>query len=101
MQTQINKLSQYTGKEVTIKGWLNNKRSSGSIAFLELRDGSGFVQAVANKKELSEAIWQEIEKATQESSVEVTGKVSKHPKLSDAYELQVTSYKLVQLAVDY
>ncbi len=101
METQINKLSQYVGKEVVIKGWLNNKRSSGSIAFLEIRDGSGFAQAVANKKELSEQVWQEIEKATQESSVEISGIVSKHPKLTDIYELQATSYKLIQLSEDY
>ncbi len=101
MYTQISKLSQYIGQEVTLKGWLNNKRSSGSIAFLELRDGSGFIQCVVSKKEVTEEIWSEVEKSTQESSVEITGIVSKHPKQVDLYELQAKSYKLIQLSIDY
>lgn len=48
-ETTINKLKNHEGKEVTIKGWLFNKRSSGKIAFLQLRDGTGFVQGVAVK----------------------------------------------------
>ncbi len=97
----IKDLAQYIDKEVTLKGWLNNKRSSGSIAFLELRDGTGFVQCVASKKEIFEDVWNEIEKLTQESSLEVSGIVTKHPKKEDVFELQVKEVKLVSLAVDY
>ena len=101
MKTFIKDLSKQVGEEVILKGWLNNTRSSGSIAFLELRDGSGFVQCVASKKELPEDIWDLISKATQESSVIVTGKVSKHPKQEGVYELQITNYQLIQSAIDY
>lgn len=101
MQTLIKDFSKQVGQTVTVKGWLYNKRSSGPIAFLELRDGSGFTQAVAVKKGVSEAIWAEVEKVTQESSVEVTGTVSKHPKKENVYELQVISFKIIQLAHDY
>ncbi len=101
MQTFIKDLSKKVGEEVTIKGWLNNKRSSGKIAFLEIRDGSGFAQAVAVKESLSAEIWDLIDKSTQESSLEVTGTVSKHPKQEGVYELQVVSCKLYGLAIDY
>ena len=60
-------LSKYIGQEATIKGWIYNKRSSGPIVFLEVRDGHGWAQDVASKKDLSAAIWEEIEKTTQES----------------------------------
>ncbi|MEK7065173.1 MAG: asparagine--tRNA ligase [Patescibacteria group bacterium] len=101
MQTFIKDLSQKVGEEVTLKGWLNNKRSSGKIAFLEIRDGSGFVQAVAVKDSLAPDVWELIDKTTQESSVEVVGKVSKHPKQEGVYELQVTIYQLLSLAQEY
>lgn len=101
MQTFIKDLSKKVGEEVVLKGWLNNTRSSGSIAFLELRDGSGFVQCVANKKELSEDVWNLVEKSTQESSVIITGKVVQHPKLVNTYELQITNYQLLQSSIDY
>jgi asparaginyl-tRNA synthetase len=101
MYTFIKNLSQQVGQEVTLKGWLYNKRSSGKIAFLEVRDGTGWVQAVAAKEGLSEKIWQDIEKTTQESSLIVTGTVTEHPKKENVYELQVTNYELLQLSQDY
>jgi len=101
MQTFIKDLSQKVGQEVTLKGWVNNKRSSGKIAFLEIRDGSGFVQAVAVKESLAPEVWDLIDKSTQESSVEITGTVSKHPKQEGVYELQVVSCKLYSLASEY
>lgn len=101
MQTFSKDLSKHVGETVTLKGWLYNKRSSGPIAFLELRDGYSWVQAVSAQKSLPPEVWQEIEKVTHESSVEVAGVVSKHPKREGVYELQVTSFKIVQLATDY
>ena len=101
MQTFIKNLADLVGQEVEIKGWLYNKRSSGPIAFLELRDGTGWIQAVAVKSGLSAEIWELVEKASQESSVIVTGEVSKHPKKEDVYELQVKDFKIIQLAQDY
>ena len=50
--TLIKDLSKHVGEEITVKGWLYNKRSSGPIVFLELRDGFGWVQAVAAKNDL-------------------------------------------------
>ncbi len=101
MQTFIKNLAELVGQEVEIKGWLYNKRSSGPIAFLELRDGSGWIQAVAVKAELSAEVWDLVEKASQESSVIVSGVVKKHPKKENVFELQVKDFKIIQLAQDY
>ena len=100
-QTLIKDISKHVGSEVTIKGWLYNKRSSGPLAFLELRDGYGWVQAVAAKNDLSAEVWAEIEKVTQESSIEVSGVVAAHPKKAGVFELQVKNFKIVQLSEEY
>jgi len=97
----IKDIGNHVDEEIVLKGWQYNKRTSGSIAFLQIRDGSGFVQVVASKQDLSDDIWVEIEKSTQESSVEITGKVTKHPKKENVFELQVTSYKLLSLSQEY
>ena len=91
----------HVGKEVSIKGWLYNKRSSGPISFLEMRDGFSWTQAVVAKAGVTTEVWAEVEKVTHESAVEVTGTVSKHPKKSGVFELQVTNFKILQLAEDY
>lgn len=101
MQSTILDIAAHVGEEVTIKGWLNNKRSSGSIAFLEIRDGSGFIQSVVSKKQVDETTWNNAEEATQESSIIVSGIPSKHPKLENVYELQVSKIELVHKAQEY
>ncbi len=91
----------HVGTEVTIKGWLYNKRSSGPIAFLEMRDGFSWTQAVVAKAGVTTEVWVDVEKVTHESAVEVTGTVSKHLKKAGVFELQVTNFKILQLAEDY
>ncbi len=93
-------ISQYLGQEVAVRGWIYNLRSSGSIFFLQVRDGSGFVQAIVSKKEVVPEIWEACEKITIETSVEVVGAVSKHPK-KEEYELQVKNLKIVHVAEEY
>ncbi|PIY93485.1 MAG: asparagine--tRNA ligase [Candidatus Magasanikbacteria bacterium CG_4_10_14_0_8_um_filter_32_14] len=97
----IKNISQQVGQEVEIKAWVYNKRSSGSLTFLELRDGTGFVQAVVAKNSVTEQVWEMAEKITQESSVILQGIVSKHPKQEDVYELQVNNLSIINLSVDY
>lgn len=62
MNTTIKEAKQYIGQEVTIGAWLTNKRSSGKIAFLQLRDGTGFIQGVVAKAEVDEEIFQKQKK---------------------------------------
>ena len=81
-QTYISDISKHLGEEITIKGWLYNKRSSGKLGFLEVRDGSGIIQGVVSKKEVSEEAWANTEKVTQESSIIITGTPREHPLLA-------------------
>src|SRR3990167_8536615 len=101
MEIRIEHMVHHIGEEAEIKGWLYNKRSSGSIAFLELRDGSGFVQGIVVKNGVSALVWENAEKLTQESSVKVIGKITEHPKKEGIVELQISNIKIVQLAEEY
>jgi asparaginyl-tRNA synthetase len=101
MNCTIREFVSSVGKEVTVHGWAHNVRSSGSIAFLQLRDGSGFTQAVVAKPAVDEATWEAASTATIESSVIVTGTVSKHPKQEGVFELQATKVELVHKAEEY
>lgn len=99
--THISELASRVGTDVTIAGWLNNMRSSGSIAFLEIRDGFGFVQAVVSKETVGDVVWNTVESLTQESSLTLTGTVSKHPKKEHTFELQVVNISVVHIAAEY
>jgi len=97
----INKIHDYVGQEVTIKGWLYNIRSSGKLMFPEFRDGTGLIQGVVVKNAVSEKVWDDFSKLTQESSLIVKGSVSKHPKKENVYELQVNDLEIIQIAEPY
>ncbi|NOT63996.1 MAG: asparagine--tRNA ligase [Acidobacteria bacterium] len=100
-QTYIAEIGKHIGAEVTLRGWLYNKRSSGKLGFLEIRDGSAMMQAIVSKKDVDEATWEASERATQESSVIVTGVPREHPKKPGVYELDVKTLELVGLASEY
>ena len=97
----IKNISEQVGQEVEIKAWVYNKRSSGSLAFLELRDGTGFIQAVVAKDSVSGDTWSNAEKVTQESSVILRGVVSKHPKQEGVFELQANNLEIINLSAEY
>ncbi|MFB1049341.1 asparagine--tRNA ligase [Paraliobacillus sp. JSM ZJ581] len=101
MKTTIDQVKHYVGKEVTIGSWLANKRSSGKIAFLQLRDGTGFIQGVVVKAEVSEDTFQLAKNMTQETSLYVTGTVVEDSRSPFGYELQVSSLEIIHEAVDY
>lgn len=96
----IDKIADYVGQEITLKGWLYNIRTSGKLMFPWLRDGSGMIQCVVSQKEVSEQVWEDFKKLTQESSIIVSGLVTKHPK-KEEYELQVKNLEIVQIAEPY
>jgi len=97
METEVKDISDSLDKKATLKGWLYNKRSSGGIIFLEIRDGTGFIQAVVSKNEVDQKTWETAQRITQESSIEITGKVTEHAKKEDEYELQVKEMEIIQL----
>lgn len=100
-KVRIQDIKDYVDQEVTLKGWLYNMRSSGKLMFPEIRDGSGIIQGVVAKSDVSEEVWDNFGKLTQESSIIVTGKVAKHPKKEDVYELQISGLETVQIAEPY
>ncbi len=95
-----NKLAEFVDQQVTLNGWIFNLRSSGKIAFLQFRDGYGFIQAIVEKSSVGDKAWSDVQKLTIESSVTLTGKVAKHPK-KEEYELQVSDLKVHQIAEEY
>ena len=97
----IRDLSNYVGQEVTLKGWLYNKRSSGKIKFLILRDGAGLLQCVVFKGNVSEEVFELAGSLTQETSFEITGKVKAEPRAQGGYELDATDLKLITMAEEY
>jgi len=101
VKTTIMEVNKYVGQEVTIGAWLANKRSSGKIAFLQLRDGTGFIQGVVEKSQVAEEVFQLAKALTQESSVYVTGTVREDARSPFGYELSVTNIQLIHEAVDY
>lgn len=101
MQAYIKDIASSVGQDVTVKGWIQSKRSSGSLVFLEIRDGSGFIQAIVNKADVDEPSFDAASSLTQESSVILFATVSKHPKKENAFELQVKQCSIIQLAEEY
>ena len=97
----ISDLSKYVGKEITIQGWLYNKRSAGKLHFLILRDGTGYLQCVFFKGNVSEEVFESAGKIGQESSIEITGKVKEEKRAPGGYELDATDLKIISESHDY
>lgn len=91
----------HVGEEITLKGWLYNKRSSGKLHFLQLRDGSGIIQCVVFKGDVTPEVFELADKITQESSIEVTGTVREDKRSPLGFELGVKDIKVLQMAKDY
>ncbi|MCA9381599.1 asparagine--tRNA ligase [Candidatus Dojkabacteria bacterium] len=96
----IKDLKDHVGEQVQLECWMYNKRESGKISFLQLRDGSGFTQGVLEEKNVDAKVWKTSQDVTIESSVLVSGEVSKHPK-KDEYEIQISDLEIIQLAEEY
>jgi len=97
----INELGQHVGEPVTIRGWVATTRSSGKIAFLVVRDGTGYLQAVLARKEVSDAVWEAFGRLTQESSVAVSGTVRAEPRAPGGYELSASGLELLGPSLDF
>jgi asparaginyl-tRNA synthetase len=98
---RIEELPAHQGTPVTVRGWVMTTRSSGKIAFVVLRDGTGYVQAVISKKEVPENAWAQVQGLTQETSLAVTGLVRPEARAPGGYELHATGLELLGPSVDY
>ncbi|MBI4595558.1 MAG: asparagine--tRNA ligase [Candidatus Tectomicrobia bacterium] len=97
----IEEIGNYEGQEVTLKGWLYNKRSSGKLKFLLLRDGTGIIQCVVFKGDVKPETFEACELLTQESSFMVEGTVRPDPRSPGGYELSVKDLQIGHIAQDY
>ncbi len=94
----IGQIAQYEGQDITIKGWLRLRRSSGKLSFLTIRDGTGDMQAIVSKGTVGEEQFALCGQVTQESSVILTGQPRKDARAPGGFELDVASFQIVQLA---
>jgi asparaginyl-tRNA synthetase len=101
MHIYIEDIGSHAGEDVTIKGWLHNRRSSGKIHFLILRDGSGFVQAVMSKAAVGEELFKAADHLSQETSLIVTGTVRADTRAPSGYEIDVKQLDVVGPSHDF
>ena len=94
--TTIAEVGRHDGQAVTIRGWLYNKRESGKLIFPIFRDGTGVIQGVVPKNQVTPEVFDALKNLTDESSVIVTGKVRADKRAPGGYELDVNDVKVVQ-----
>jgi asparaginyl-tRNA synthetase len=99
--TYIEKIADFVDKEVEIRGWVYNKRSSGKIRFLMIRDGTGIIQGVATEEDTDQMGFSLISDLDQESSVIVRGKVREDKRAPIGYELSISSLEVVGERISY
>src|SRR5678816_1887768 len=99
--TYINQLSNHVGAEVILKGWLYNLRSSGKIAFPQLRDGTGVVQCVVLKNAISPELWEQLKGLGQESALVIKGTVRADSRAPGGFEIDVIDAEVLQQVHDY
>jgi asparaginyl-tRNA synthetase len=97
----IERIGEHVGQTVSIKGWLHNRRSSGKIHFLVVRDGTGFLQVVMGKNDVPEETFKAADHLSQESAIVVTGVVREDKRAKGGYELTANALEVVSPAVDY
>jgi asparaginyl-tRNA synthetase len=97
----IDKLAEHVDEQVTLKGWVFNKTDKGRLRFILVRDGTGIVQAVVFKKNVTPEAFIECDRLTQESSLEVTGTVRKDDRAPGGFELDCNDLKVVQVSEPY
>ncbi len=92
---------EHVNEEVTIGAWLTDKRSSGKIAFLQLRDGSAYFQGVVSKADVPDEVFQLAKELRQESSMWITGVIHQDSRSHFGYEIEVRNIELVGDSHDY
>jgi len=97
----IEALPQHVGETVSVRGWVATTRSSGKIAFVVVRDGTGYLQTVISKKDVVPEVWDAFGKLTQETSLEVTGSVRADARAPGGVELQTSDLKIIGPSPDF
>ena len=97
----ISELGRAAGQSATVYGWVTTTRSSGKVAFLVLRDGTGYLQCVLVKSEVGPEVWERFAQLTQETSVAVTGMVRPDARAPGGYELGVSELVIIGPSIDF
>ena len=97
----IEALPPLAGQTVVVRGWVATTRSSGKIAFVVVRDGTGLMQAVLSKKDVPAEVWDAFGKLTQETSLEVTGVVRVEPRAPGGVEMQTSDLRILGASPDF
>jgi len=101
MHQSIRQLENFEGKEVTLKGWVANLRTSKTNIFIDFRDGTGFAQAVVSLDIVGESIFEDARQLTQESAIIIRGEVVADERQMGGFEILVSGLEIVQVAEDY
>jgi asparaginyl-tRNA synthetase len=99
--TPIRQLADHIGESVTLLGWVAGRRSSGKIAFVQMRDGSGAVQLVASRSDVDEASWEALERVTQESTVRALGLVREDKRAPSGVEIHLSAFAILDLSQEF
>lgn len=99
--TYIKQIANEEGKTVTLKGWVSNKRDSKGLAFIILRDGTGFIQCVVSEETIGVDSFEPVKRLTQESAIAITGIIVKDEKQIGGYELQASAVEIISVAEEY
>ena len=94
----LSQIAQFNEKEVRLRGWVRRHRCKGKLQFLTIRDGTGEVQAILSKADMDEEQFRTASHLTQESSIEVTGRVREDSRAPGGYELDVSEIRIFQIA---
>ena len=98
---RIQDIARHESQQVTVHGWLYNRRSSGKIHFLQIRDGSGFIQAVMSKAAVGEEVFKQADHLSQETSLSVTGTVRADSRAPSGFEIDVSGIEVHAGSIDY
>jgi asparaginyl-tRNA synthetase len=99
--TPLSRIGEKNGQAATVRGWLYNRRSSGRIQFLIVRDGTGYLQAVVARADVAPSVWDTAERATQECSLTVTGTVREEKRAPGGYEMAASSVEILGPSENY
>jgi asparaginyl-tRNA synthetase len=97
----IKDLSKFENQEVTLRGWVANRRDSKGLVFINLRDGSGLCQCIVDANKVNNEIFDNAGKLGLESSIEISGTVVKDERQIGGYEIHVSDLKVYQFAEEY
>ncbi len=97
----IEDIAGHLDREVEVRGWVYNKRSSGKVRFLIVRDGTGLLQATLFGEAKDQPLFETFDRLTQESSIVIRGRVRKDKRAPGGYEMTLTEIQVLQLAQEY